>query len=101
MADLTLERIAELRRQEWPPDIDVTTMLDILDAAERGLLADRKAKAFDALAEIAAGGRPIEIHFTQQAEYFVYIPLRTQSGMSLLEAVESLANKIKEPTDAQ
>lgn len=115
MADLTLERIAELRRLKAERERDPTfaSLADLadglladqdslLDAAERGLTNDRKAAAFDALVAFAVEankrGDWVEVDFNG-----IHFAINESNGDSdfmastLLEAVEQL---IKEPTDA-
>jgi len=54
MAELTLERIAKIRADIYQNASDESywdARAELLDAAERGLTQDRKAAAFDRLAE--------------------------------------------------
>lgn len=84
MADLTLERIAELRAlveklrafhgtsdlagfAKLSAEIAVAFRMNampLLDAAERGLTGDRKAAAFDALCEIAKAMGEVRIGYS-------------------------------------
>lgn len=60
MDELTLERIAKIRADITENASDESywdARAELLDAAERGLLADRKAAAFDRLSAIMARGR--------------------------------------------
>ena len=107
MADLTLERIAELRTHMELLDQDVfecgsefamvtldsRKLKQLLDAAERGLTSDRKAAAFDrlaALGEFSASevDGEIVIHFA---------PCNLFHAPTLLEAIEALPQTNGEP----
>lgn len=120
MADLTLERIAELRAchdkvrsfhgthdlgglaaamHEWSRQLQMSSDA-LLDAAERGLTRDRKAAAFDALAEWAPEGmeaKPRKLGIRIEIPYHEV----ESHGANLLEAVEAMQQKLTEQTDAK
>ncbi len=111
MAELTLQRIAELRGiatvcveegEHW--SIGPAELLRLLDAAERGLLADRKAAAFDRLAAMVSKV-PSWISIDKTALGFEAVLYRydedERSGdaiaPTLLEAIEALPQTNGEP----
>ncbi len=98
MAEFTLDEIARAREQlEKHPDSVASgdTLKALLDAAERGLTNDRKAKAFDALAAMyRKSDIQIEAFGKNNEEVDVWASGETGRAPSLLEAVEALALKL-------
>lgn len=120
MADLTLERIAELRAMhekvrssgwadaikamaEWSLQLRMSSDA-LLDAAERGLTGDRKAAAFDALDAMIASGRvtlkrPIYNRDLRIVDYSGSRVLVYHVD-NLMDGIEQIDKHLKEPTDA-
>ena len=100
MAELTLERIAELREgvecdlvNGWNTSLAADIVLSLLDAAERGLTQDRKAAAFDRLAAI----NELDIQTFGETKFIYDHGGASADGPTLLEAVEALPQTNGEP----